>query len=136
MKDRLLTVIISVITTVIVMSIFGSLQPRPAVAQQSPKALDELVVDQLIVRKQLIVSDTGRAWEDGFEKQQIARGIVAGSVGTGTAGLWVRGRLIKTEIDDPFDDRFHAINRDGSIFRAPGHISWNIWLDNAWRQMA
>ncbi len=54
----------------------------------------------------------------------------------GTAGLWVRSRIIKSEIDDPFDDRFHAINRDGSMFRAPGHISWNVWLDGAWRQAA
>ena len=42
-------------------------------------------------------------------------------------------RLIKGGIDD---DRFHAINRDGSMFRAPGHISWNVGLDGAWRQMA
>jgi hypothetical protein len=48
----------------------------------------------------------------------------------------VRSRLIKTEIDDPFDDRFHALERDGSVRRAPGHISWNVWLDGAWRQMA
>ena len=57
-------------------------------------------------------------------------------VGNGPGGLWVRSRLIKGEIDDPFDDRFHAIERDGSLRRAPGHISWNVWLDGAWRQMA
>jgi hypothetical protein len=28
------------------------------------------------------------------------------------------------------------MNHDGSMFRAPGHISWNVWLDGAWRQMA
>jgi hypothetical protein len=55
---------------------------------------------------------------------------------TGVGGLWVRSRLIKGEIDDPFDDRFHALERDGSLRRAPGHISWNVWLDGAWRQMA
>jgi hypothetical protein len=26
-------------------------------------------------------------------------------------------------------DRFHALERDGSLRRAPGHISWNVWLD-------
>src|SRR5439155_24588808 len=51
-------------------------------------------------------------------------------------GLWVRSRLIKGEIDDPFDDRFHALEKDGSRRGAPGHISWNVWLDGAWRQMA
>jgi hypothetical protein len=51
-------------------------------------------------------------------------------------GLWVRSRLIKGEIDDPFDDRFHAIERDGTLRLAPGHISWNVWLDGHWRQMA
>src|SRR4029450_11969936 len=24
----------------------------------------------------------------------------------------------------------------GSMRQAPGHISWNVWLDGAWRQMA
>ena len=45
-------------------------------------------------------------------------------------------RLIKGEVDDPFDDRFHAPETDGSLRRAPGHISWNVWLDDAWRQLA
>jgi hypothetical protein len=88
------------------------------------------------VRKELIVSDTGKPWEAGFEEHQIARGIYARSLFDGPGGLWVRSRLIKGEIDDPFDDRFHAINRDGSMFRAPGHISWNVFLDGHWRQMA
>jgi hypothetical protein len=44
--------------------------------------------------------------------------------------------LIKAEIDDPFDDRFHALEKDGSRRGSPGHISWNVWLDGAWRQMA
>ncbi len=95
-----------------------------------------LEVERLIVRKELIVSDTGQPWEEGFEDQQIARGLYARSLWDGPGGLWVRSRLIKTEIDDPFDDRFHAIGRDGSPFRAPGHISWNVWIDGAWRQMA
>jgi hypothetical protein len=54
----------------------------------------------------------------------------------GKSGLWVRGRLIQSEVDDPFDVRFHSIYSDGSIHRAPGHISWNCWIDSAWRQMA
>ena len=107
------------------------------VAGVKPEAEKDLVVDRLIVRKELIVSDTGKPWEEGFEKQEIARGIYARPQGAGrSGGLWVRGRLIKGEIDDPFDDRFHAMNRDGSLFKAPGHISWNVWIDGAWRQMA
>lgn len=123
MKDRLVTITLSVAAT------FGLLKADP----QGAKDLD---VDRLIVRKELIVSDTAAPWEKGYEAQQIPRGIYATSLGHGTAGLWVRGRLIKAEIDDPFDDRFHALERNGTIRRAPGHISWNVWLDGAWRQMA
>jgi hypothetical protein len=75
-------------------------------------------------------------WEKGFEAHQIPRGIYARSLWNGPGGLWVRSRLIKGEVDDPFDDRFHAIESDGSLRRAPGHISWNVWIDGAWRQMA
>src|SRR4030095_9428265 len=96
----------------------------------------ELEVERLIVRKELIVSDTGATWEKGFELQQIPRGIYARSLWDGPGGLWVRRRLIKGEIDDPFDDRFHALERDGSMRRAPGHISWNVFLNGSWRQMA
>src|SRR5258706_8335972 len=123
MQDRLLTIALSVAATL------GLLQAVP----ERPKQLE---VDRLIVRKELIVSDTGKAWEDGFEAQQIPRGIYARALGDGPGGLWVRSRLIKGEIDDPFDDRFHAIESDGAMRRAPGHISWNVWLDGAWRQMA
>jgi hypothetical protein len=96
----------------------------------------EIDVERLIVRNELIVSDTGTAWERGFEAHQIPRGIYARSLWNGAGGLWVRSRLIKGEIDDPFDDRFHALERDGTLRRAPGHISWNVWIDGAWRQMA
>jgi hypothetical protein len=123
MKDRLITIALSVATTVTLLKL----------DQGSPK---ELEVDRLIVRKELIVSDTGAPWEKGFEAHQIPRGIYARSLGDGPGGLWVRSRLIKGEIDDPFDDRFHAIEKDGSVRPAPGHISWNVWLDGAWRQMA
>lgn len=123
MKDRLVTVVISVATT------WGLLQAAPDQARV-------LEVDRLIVRKELIVSDTGQPWEAGFEAHQIPRGIYARSVGDGPGGLWVRSRLIKGEIDDPFDDRFHALERDGSRRGSPGHISWNMWIDDAWRQMA
>jgi hypothetical protein len=123
MKDHLVTVLLSVATTVGVMKAF----------QERPKVLE---VDRLIVKKELIVSDTGQAWEKGFEKHQIPRGIYARALHDGPGGLWVRSRLIKGEIDDPFDDRFHAIEKDGSMRRAPGHISWNVYLDGAWRQMA
>jgi hypothetical protein len=96
----------------------------------------QIEVERLIVRKELIVSDTGKPWEKGFEAHQIPRGIYARPVGEGVGGLWVRSRLIKGEIDDPFDDRFHALEKDGSRRGSPGHISWNIWLDGNWRQMA
>ena len=100
------------------------------------KLRKQIDVERLIVRKELIVSDTGQPWEKGFEAHQIPRGIYARSVGDGVGGLWVRSRLIKGEIDDPFDDRFHALEKDGSRRGSPGHISWNVWLDGAWRQMA
>src|SRR5437867_5631647 len=107
-----------------------------ALEQDNGKLRRQLEVDRLIVRKELIVSDTGLPWEKGFEAHQIPRGIYARSLEQGPAGLWVRSRLIKGEIDDPFDDRFHALERDDSLRRAPGHISWNVWIDGAWRQMA
>lgn len=107
-----------------------------ALEEHNAQLKQQLTVERLVVRKELIVSDTGAAWEPGFEKQQIPRGIYARSLWDGPGGLWVRSRLIKAEIDDPFDDRFHAIERDGSMRTAPGHISWNVWLNDAWRQMA
>lgn len=123
MKDRVLTVLISVATT------WGLMRA-------APERVKLLEVDRLVVRDELIVSDTGQAWEQGYEAQQIPRGIYARSLGNGPGGLWVRSRLIKGELDDPFDDRFHALERDGSRRGSPGHISWNVWLDGAWRQMA
>jgi hypothetical protein len=123
MKDRLYTIVVTVALTL-------------GLQELDPRARKDLEVERLVVRKELIVSDTGQPWEAGFEKQQIPRGIYARSGGAGTAGLWVRSRLHKGEIDDPFDDRFHAIERDGSPRRSPGHISWNMWLDGAWRQLA
>ena len=122
MNERLVTVLISVATTL-------------GIVQIVPQPQKELTVERLVVTKELIVSDTGQPWEPGFEAQQIPRGIYAKPVGEGTGGLWVRSRLIKGEIDDPFDDRFHALERKG-MRTAPGHISWNVWLDGAWRQMA
>ena len=123
MKDRILTILLSAAATVGVVKL-----------AENPK---ELTVERLIVTKELIVSDTGQPWEKGFEAHQIPRGIYAKSVTEATTGgLWVRSRLIKGEIDDPFDDRFHALEKDGSLRTAPGHISWNVWLNGAWRQMA
>jgi len=122
MTERLLTIACSVATTLAVTALTE--KPR------------DLEVDRLVVRKELIVSDTGAAWEAGYESQQLPRGIYARALHDGPGGLWVRSRLIKGELDDPFDDRFHALERDGSLRRSPGHISWNVWLDGAWRQMA
>lgn len=114
-----------------------ALKKRVAALEEDNRNLKKQIeVDRLIVRKELIVSDTGAPWEKGFETQQIPRGIYARALGDGPGGLWVRSRLIKGEIDDPFDDRFHAIEQDGSMRTAPGHISWNVWIDGAWRQMA
>jgi hypothetical protein len=123
MKDRFLTIVLSVAAT------YGLMRPGSEPAK-------ELEVDRLVVRKELIVSDTGAPWEKGYEVHQIPRGLYARSLGARPGGLWVRSRLIKAEIDDPFDDRFHALERDDSLRRAPGHVSWNVWLDGAWRQMA
>jgi hypothetical protein len=123
MKDRIVTVVISVAATL-------------GLSQVVPERTKVLDVERLIVRKELIVSDTGQPWEEGYESHQIPRGIYARSLGDGPGGLWVRSRLIKGEIDDPFDDRFHALEQDGSRRGSPGHISWNVWLDGAWRQMA
>lgn len=139
--EHLITVAISVTCTLAVVRGLESDRAILPQANAHPRQ-DELVVDRLVVRKELVVSDTGAPWEPGFESQQIARGVVLRSLApddeghAGVAGIWVRGRLIKTELDDPFDDRFHAMNRDGSMFRAPGHLSWNVWVDGAWRQMA
>lgn len=106
-----------------------------ALEEENAKLKREATFERLIVKKELIVSDTGAPWECGYEAHQIARGMYARSLFDGPGGLWVRSRLIKGEIDDPFDDRFHAIERNG--FRTmPGHISWNVWLDDNWRQTA
>jgi hypothetical protein len=123
MRNRLVTIVLSVAAT------YGLMRSGTEPAK-------ELVVDRLIVKKELIVSDTGVPWEKGYEAHQIPRGLYARSLGEGPGGLWVRSRLIKAEVDDPFDDRFHALERDGSLRRAPGHVSWNVWLDGAWRQLA
>lgn len=123
MKDRLITAVISTVIT------WGLMQG-------SSDKVKVLEVDRLIVRQELIVSDTGEKWEKGYEEHQIPRGIYARALHDGPGGLWVRSRLIKGEIDDPFDDRFHAIERSGRLRQAPGHISWNEWLDGNWRQMA
>lgn len=128
MKDRLATILVSVAAS------FGLMKTAdPNRDDARPKELD---VDRLIVRKELIVSDTGQPFEAGYEEHQMPRGIYAKTLSEGVAGLWVRSRLIKGELDDPFDDRFHALERNGSHRGAPGHISWNIWLDGHWRQMA
>lgn len=121
--DRLTTIACSVIATL-------------AVTESNPGPAKELTVERLVVTGELIVSDTGVPWEKGFEAQEIPRGLYARPATDRPGGLWVRSRLIKGEIDDPFDDRFHALERDGRLRLAPGHISWNVWLDGAWRQMA
>src|SRR2546425_4049579 len=97
MKDRLLTVALSVAVTLVVIQLSQALRPSPreASATQTQK---ELIVDRLIVHKELIVSDTGKPWDAGFEQHQIPRGMVVRSLapgsdgGAGTAGLFGRRR--------------------------------------------
>jgi len=117
---------------------FATLKSKVAVLEaDNAKLKTQIDVERLVVRKELIVSDSGEPWEKGFEAHQIPRGIYAKSVTSKeVGGLWVRSRLIKGEIDDPFDDRFHALEKDGSRRGSPGHISWNNWIDGSWRQLA
>jgi hypothetical protein len=136
MKDRWITIVASVLATLLVLWVWD-LATGGSAARRA--AQHEMVVDRLVVRKELVVSDTAQPWEQGFEQQQIPRGLVARSATDAdprAGGLWVRSRLIKGELDDPFDDRFHALNKNGSHMGSPGHISWNGYIDGAWRQMA
>ena len=71
-----------------------------ALEEDNARPKQEIVVERLIVKKELIVSDTGVPWEKGYEQHQIPRGIYARSLWDGPGGLWVRSRLIKGEIDD------------------------------------
>ena len=68
MKDRLVTIVLSVAAS------FGLMQAQP-------ERTKEIDVDRLIVRKELIVSDTGVPWEKGYEDHQLPRGIYAPSGG-------------------------------------------------------
>src|SRR6185369_7786818 len=87
-----------------------SLKKRVTVLEEeNAKLKREATFERVVIKKELIVSDTGSPWEVGYETHQIPRGIYARSLFDGPGGLWVRSRLIKGEIDDPFDDRFHAI---------------------------
>ena len=74
MKDRLVTIALSVAAT------YGLMKGGP----EPPRVLE---VDRLVVRKELIVSDTGLPWEKGFEARQIPRGLYARSLGDGPRGL-------------------------------------------------
>ena len=51
-----------------------------ALEEENGKLKKQLEVDRLIVKKELIVSDTGLPWEKGFEAHQIPRGIYAKSL--------------------------------------------------------
>ena len=61
LRRNLITILLSVGST------FGAMQVVP----ERSKVLE---VDRLVVRKELIVSDTGEPWEKGFEAQQVPRG--------------------------------------------------------------
>ena len=60
-----------------------------ALEEENGKLKTQLEVDRLIVKKELIVSDTGLAWEKGFETQQIPRGDLCEVAGAGTC--WALG---------------------------------------------
>jgi hypothetical protein len=70
MKDRLITIALSIAAT------YGVIKLEP----ERQQVID---VDRLIVRKELIVSDTGDPWEKGYEAHQIPRGLYARPVGDG-----------------------------------------------------
>ena len=86
MKDRLLTIVLSIAATLAVDRLIEDRRspPREAAAAEPVR---ELTVDRLIVRRELIVSDTGQPWEEGFADHQIPRGMVARSLAhlTGSA---------------------------------------------------
>src|SRR5207253_2041564 len=71
-----------------------------ALEEENAKLKREATFERVVVKKELIVSDTGSPWEMGYEAHQIPRGIYARSLFDGPGGLWVRSRLIKGEIDD------------------------------------
>ena len=96
MKDRLLTIALSVAAT------YGLMKAE----SQGSKELD---VDRLIVRKELVVSDTGSPWEKGYEAHQIPAESTLDRWGTVSAGY--NQLLIEGEIDDPFDDHFTRSTR-------------------------
>ena len=73
MRDRLVTIVLSIAAT------YGWMK-------SGPEPVKELVVDRLIVRKELIVSDTGVPWEKGYEAHQIPRGVYARALGDGPGG--------------------------------------------------
>ncbi len=93
-KDFVLTVVVSVATTMAI----TEMRTRPEVDQllaADQESVRELTVDRLIVRHELVVSDTGEPWEKGFEQHQIPRGAVIRSLAAGpdgkpgVAGIWV-----------------------------------------------
>ena len=85
MKDRLVTIALSVATTLGLMRVV----PEPVAPQRvDPAGSRDLEIDRLIVRKELIVSDTGAPWEKGFEAHQIPRGIYARSLGVNINAWW------------------------------------------------
>ena len=69
MTDRLVTIVLSVVTTWALMH----------VTWEPPKVLE---VDRLIVRKELIVSDTGEPWEKGLNSTKSPGVSMRGHWGT------------------------------------------------------
>lgn len=82
-KDFVLTVVVSVATTMAI----TEMRTRPEADQllaADQESVRELTVDRLIVRHELVVSDTGEPWEKGFEQHQIPRGAVIRFFGSRT----------------------------------------------------
>ena len=73
MTERLLTIALSVAAT------WGLMQA-------SPRHEQELVVDRLIVRRELIVSDTGQPWEKGSKRTRFPAAFMPAPCTTVPAG--------------------------------------------------
>ena len=106
LRDSLLTVILSAATTVATHHFLESHSPgiSSAAAAGPVNHSQDLVVDRLVVRNELIVSDTERPWDDGFEDHQIPRGVVIRSLTTTGDGQWTLGTGGGVTVDSVADD--------------------------------
>ena len=71
-KDFLLTVAVSVATT-LAMTKIAERRGIDQLLAADQESVGELTVDRLIVREELVVSDTGEPWEKGFVRSGAVR---------------------------------------------------------------